>query len=362
MPSSSIFSILLFLLFSLSPKASGQHSNASFTSPADFFPQLQGLAKYPAPFSKLSLGGEDFDHCCLVAVNDSLTVGPHGTLIEKPDSFIGGSVQNLLGGQFPCGAQYNPGDNGAPVVTIPYKWCRKNCPGWSISSSKKLNQWVSPLAGFIVPAVVFCLAIPRRRKIYLFDEDLFDVPLNKLSSTPSIIFRAPIAAILVTIDTIVWLLVVFALAGPILLSGVFEALLDKRVLEYLQDKIENGRLTGEQRVRILYTILLGNLDMHSERGYDDGAWDHMNTYLIPRYTERGPGGTKTSLRAMLSSQYSFGVTVGAPVVFFGASFVYTLVEIIGQYGENDLSLALGKSTASAAKTKANWNIQRSVNT
>lgn len=44
---------------------------------------------------------------------------------------------------------------------------------------------------------------------------------------------------------------------------------------------------------------------------------------------------------MLATQYSFGITVGAPVVFFGASFIYTLVENYSQYGDNDLSLALG---------------------
>ena len=309
---------------------------------ADFIPQLGGLQRNINAFHKVKPGEQDFDICCLLAVNESVRVDSAGNLVKTPNSFIVNDLPTFLHGQFPCGASYSQGDTGAPVVTIPYSFCRKNCSSWAVSSTRKLNQWVSPLAGFIVPAVVFCLAIPRRRKLYLFDDALFNVPLNKLTSTPSILVRSPVAALLVSIDTVLWLVIVFALAGPIMVSGIFEALLDRRVLEYLSEKVDNGRLTTRQRARILYTTLLGNLDMHSDRGHDDGAWNHMNKYLIPRLSHTGVEGTKTCLGAMLASQYSFGVTVGAPVVFFGASFVYTLVEIIGSYGNNDLSLALGK--------------------
>lgn len=43
---------------------------------------------------------------------------------------------------------------------------------------------------------------------------------------------------------------------------------------------------------------------------------------------------------MLACQYSFGSTIGAPVVFYIGSFIYALLEIRAQLGDNDTSHAL----------------------
>ena len=130
---------------------------------AEAFPQLNNLQRYPTSRSSLSIGAQDLDHCCLLAVNDSLSV-INGTLIgfTPSQSFIADDFQSFRNQQFPCAATYIGDDEGAPTVTIPYSYCRSNCPGWQRSKTSKLNQWVSPFVGFIVPAVVFCLAIPRR--------------------------------------------------------------------------------------------------------------------------------------------------------------------------------------------------------
>ena len=130
---------------------------------AEAFPQLNNLQRYPASRSSVSIGAQDMDHCCLLAVNDSLSV-INGTLIgfNSSQSFIADDFQSFRNQQFPCAATYIGNDNGAPTVTIPYSYCRTNCPGWQRSKSSKLNQWVSPFVGFLITAVVFCLAIPRR--------------------------------------------------------------------------------------------------------------------------------------------------------------------------------------------------------
>jgi hypothetical protein len=49
---------------------------------------------------------------------------------------------------------------------------------------------------------------------------------------------------------------------------------------------------------------------------------------------------KTRLKSMLACQYSFGSTVGAPVVFYIGSFIYAVLEIKSQLGDNDTSHAL----------------------
>ncbi len=190
-----------------------------------------------------------------------------------------------------------------------------NCPGFQRSRTSKRSQWVGPFLGYLLPSVVFCLAIPRRRKLHI-PEGLFDVPLNELTSN---LFRTPIialvAAVLVTVDTILWLMTIFALSGPILVSGIYEASLDQRILGFVRTKIENGRLSIRQRAQLLYTILVGNLDMLTvpdNETVDNTAWSHINGLLqrdrevVEIFTKK----TKTRLRTMLAAQYSFGVTVG----------------------------------------------------
>jgi hypothetical protein len=52
----------------------------------------------------------------------------------------------------------------------------------------------------------------------------------------------------------------FAFASPMLLSGFYEAYLDYNVINFLQDKTENFRLTLDMRARLLFVILCGNLE------------------------------------------------------------------------------------------------------
>ena len=135
---------------------------------------------------------------------------------------------------------------------------------------------MSPFVGFVIPAVVFILTIPRRRKITIPDT-LFDVPLGAIASAIRVVAMVPAAALLAIIDTIQWLITIFALAGPILLSGIYEAMLDSRLLEYLDEKMRNNRLSTAQRAHLLLVILVGNLDMmHELSGQDGTAWSHID--------------------------------------------------------------------------------------
>ena len=194
-----------------------------------------------------------------------------------------------------------------------------------------------------------------RRKLWI-PERLIHVELNKLTNSFLTIFFIAIgAAIIVSIDTIGWLLTIFALSGPMLVSGVYEAYLDNILLEYVQNHIETGGLNTIERARVLYTILVGNLDIDAvpvEKNLNNSAWNHINSKIdsllsdleLPNNAAPHATKTKTRLRTMLASQYSFGVTVGAPVVFFCASFIYGLFDNYANLGDNDTSHALGKST------------------
>lgn len=139
------------------------NNNSLSLSVSEAFPQLSNLQRSLASGFSLTTGAQNLDHCCLLAVNDSLSV-INGSLIGfKPNqSFIADNFTTFRSKQFPCAASYIGDKNGAPPVTIPYSYCITNCPGWQRSRTSKLNQWVSPFVGFLIPSVVFCLAIPRR--------------------------------------------------------------------------------------------------------------------------------------------------------------------------------------------------------
>ena len=144
----------------LSRVACGAPNNSTV---AETFPLLTNLQQYPASRYLLSVGSQDLNHCCLLAVNDSLSV-INGILTGfKPgQTFITDDFPTFKSRQFPCNAGYIGDKQGAPLVTISYSYCEAKCPGWQRSTNAKLNQWISPFAGFIIPAIVFCLAIPRR--------------------------------------------------------------------------------------------------------------------------------------------------------------------------------------------------------
>ncbi|OAA60971.1 hypothetical protein SPI_04995 [Niveomyces insectorum RCEF 264] len=219
-----------------------------------------------------SSGGQNFTTCCLKAINDAIEIGPDGRLrfasqFENWIVFNEGADQPLdllvnysLRNQFPCTAVYDGDARGAPVVQVNYTWLADTCPGWALSSKDNLNAWLQPLSGFLVPAVIFCLSIPRRRKLAV--PRLFFAPDQAgIKSYLLAPFGATLALLMVSVDTIVWLCICFAFAGPMILSGLYEAILDNRILEYLKLKIDESRLTLDMRCRCLMLILIGNLDL-----------------------------------------------------------------------------------------------------
>lgn len=69
------------------------------------------------------------------------------------------------------------------------------------------------------------------------------------------------AGIIVVLDTIIWLSMCFALAGPMILGGLYEALLDNRIVDFVYEKRRNGKMTLDMRCRLLMLVLIGNLDL-----------------------------------------------------------------------------------------------------
>ncbi|KAI1872646.1 hypothetical protein JX265_005526 [Neoarthrinium moseri] len=231
---------------------------------SDYFWQLRDLDR-PASKANPYIGGQNRTICCLKAIAESLRID--GDFFTNTTDFISASpselYQKALENQFPCDAVYNGDPTGAPEVNVPYAWWASECPGWQLNDHDNLNSWLQPMSGFLIPAIPLIFSIPRRRKLEVYRE-FFTADLSGIKSYLAAPLGALGAALIVTLDTLIWLATCFAFAAPMILSGLYEAVLDNRMLDYLKEKMQNKRLTLDMRARCLMVILIGNLDLGLE--------------------------------------------------------------------------------------------------
>ncbi|KAK4616235.1 hypothetical protein CLAFUW4_10019 [Fulvia fulva] len=333
-------------------------------------------------------GKFDGGQCCLVALHQSLQINDDTLEYAPGQTALRGDLGIIVDSPNPCTAGYNGSSGGDPQVWITYDWCVENCgSSWVMPrlSSAGVQDWLQPMVGYMLSSVIFCLNIARRRRIRV-PERLFPKRLSSIGGICSSIYQIPLASAVVTIDTITWLAIIFPMAGPMILAGIVEGLLDIRILGVLHDG--SDRLTTRQRAHMLYCALLGDLDIspawersvervahlpHLFRNRSSSATvlaiqahrkSTRHTSMSPtagrkpssrantvvsswseasQVTQRGIDDTKNQLRCMLQSQNSFGSTVGAAVLFYTGSFVYALNDLrkTSGYGGTAHGLAFG---------------------
>ncbi|KAI0456478.1 hypothetical protein F5B21DRAFT_513318 [Xylaria acuta] len=346
-----------------------------------YFPQLAGLSLDPPDPRPASLGGQSFTHCCLIALNESLVVRD-GNLSYASPSFVdpGVSIEDLLAAAqnnaFPCGAEFTGNRSGAPVVSVTYNWCTDRCPGWEISHFNVLQQWIGPLVQFIVPCLAFCTNVPRTRKLAIPDV-VFRAHPRTVVGLATYWVRLLGALVITLLDTVVWLSICFAFAGPMLLSAVYEYALDRKVLEFLSLPKENPpKIPMRLRAHLLLAVVCGNIRMAMRERADEGGghtprvdgglegpeskrvvphrlvhnsiWKRIMT-MVDEYEASRMAGSEstqhvvslpTKLKSLLNSQASFGSTVGASILFFVGGFIYTAIDSKSSLGDNDTAHAL----------------------
>ncbi|KAE9369771.1 hypothetical protein N431DRAFT_560521 [Stipitochalara longipes BDJ] len=309
--------------------------NGNFSTLSDAIPQLAGLPLSPPRHP--GLGTMNITNCCLLALNDAFAIRG-GYLVIKDPSFLspGTTPESFLSdmkqGEFPCGSDFN-----GTEVKASYTWCSIYCPGWQHSQADDAQEWVSPLVSFILPCLVFSTAIPRRRRLQvsdvLFRRNLHDIYMFILAP-----IRFIVAVVIVTLDYLIWLALCFAFAGPMILSGVFEAFLDSRILDFVAREGKK-RLSKVMSTRLLYLILVGNLDFKwksdTEKGNDGDPWLDLGRLL-----EKPDQEVELKLPSMVEVQNSYGTTVGVPIAFFCGGFVYNIFDIQTSLGNNDTAHAL----------------------
>ena len=388
---------LLFLLCNLGSvrSQSGFNQSAHYSNLSQAFPQLDSLYTTPLKHSPYN-GGRNSTRCCLQAVSESYVL-QNGQPIQNPNkdqSYIDFPPINLSQSQFPCGASYNGDKSGAQPVLVPYSWCKKNCGGWEKSTNTALSQWVQPFVGFFLPVAVFCLNVPRKSMIGIWDgffKDHFDellpastdvlvelafvlhfllkiffkkrklerlrnwieketreggsgkhgviqlsIQLFKLfiiaqKTLLLMLFRATFAAGIALVNTLIWVTVVFSAAAPMILSGLYEASLDRKVIrsilhelkaeEKCSTKEADGNLprsprdrTSERevfykRIHQLYAILVGNLRLPEKDDIEDepekprSVWkDVYHLVKPPRHRWANVGGSNEKEDSTINSR------------------------------------------------------------
>jgi hypothetical protein len=284
--------------------------------------------------------------CCLRALED-------GAYLNKSTPL----------GDYTCRQTFNKNIPAAPEVAVPYSWCRANCAGWTLATASDLSNWANTLTQFILPAVIFSTTIPRRYKSRVPDH-LFSFQLNSNEGCCKFFYSCLIATLLacfsflatltiLIIDHAIWVLIIFASAGPMLFSGLQEACLDYMIISYLKERVskqDQTRLTSATRFKFLLVILAGNStpaigESHQNRLSRNGATSSRLTLLGNAFplTRHSIVTTRLRLRAILASQSSFGSVVGAPVLFYIGAFFYSTTDLSSKVGHGEMarSLALG---------------------
>ncbi|KAI5837486.1 hypothetical protein DFP73DRAFT_619650 [Morchella snyderi] len=273
---------------------------------------LFGFLIYPA----LAIEGANFYNCC-----------------EKAREQFYDTSNSQDNNTYTCGANFDDGKDAALPIYVSLTWCRAECGGFQPSrvSKNHLNEILSPLVGFLIPALVFSISIPRGWQLRiperLFKEDWFTAQGS---------MNLVLAMVIVMVETLRWIAVVFVCAGPILVGGLYEMLLDHILLRRLAAlKKPEGAGTKVyrelQRRRILVTLLLGNLNIKEGKPKEGAEQFIVNASEIQ---------AKARLHSLLESQGSFGAIVGSPVIFYVGSFIYALIDALKNLGDNDTSHAI----------------------
>lgn len=288
----------------------------------------------------------DGDRCCQIALNESaFTPALNGLRKAIPIE------------SYKCGQQFNKSISSVPEVFVNYTYCSTRCSGWGLSEWSKPAQWAAPLVQFILPSLVFSIVIPRQQRIELGKLACIEFPIVQqqtwirwiLQFLNLIIFAIQSTLLLplvFLVDNIVWMIIVISGAGPMLIGGLHEAVLDSRLIGYMRSQRQSGGgLNTQDKIKLLTALVSGNLmlDIGDPQETLAGKLSMAENHDRPTTEDERLEMIKTRLLCMMSSQLSFGSAVGAPVVFYLGQFVYTILDLLGKRGDQDAgnSLAFG---------------------
>lgn len=248
------------------------------------------------------------------------------------------------------GKNYICGQNNASIpaaldLRVSYGYCTRNCSGIGLSDGRTSSEWVGLIVQFLLPSVIFSMTIPRQQKIEVSKIFNASILTNNRFRWLSGLFRLAIWVALsifvviplVVLDSILWISAIVTTAGPMMIGGLYEALLDSRLLAIMQNATPPDRpLSHHEKIQLLVAVVSGNL-MRDIGHPQIEIPQSLSTAQDPRSRARE---IKTRLLSLMSSQNSFGSTVGAPVLFYLGALLYSIVDLESKKGSIDAAVSV----------------------
>ncbi|KAK5269829.1 hypothetical protein LTR96_005527 [Exophiala xenobiotica] len=134
-------------------------------------------------------------------------------------------------------------------------------------------------------------------------------------------------------DSVGWIALILVFAGPMMLSGLYEAVLDWKILSALKNET-GSRLPEDAVIELLATVVAGNLQ---HRTHEVQPQAEMKEALLNNANAEAQ---RTRLLGLVDSQMGYGAIVGAPVVFYLGAFVYTILDLSNEPSDQDAAISL----------------------
>lgn len=253
-------------------------------------------------------------------------------LAKNSSAFINTRVPQS---SYTCGQQFSPTKNPAPVLSVSLSWCKDNCAGYALYPPSETNAWALPLVTFILAAVIFSMTIPRRLSSHA---PHLSLPWLPYSLILNLLFSLILDALILTIDTVFWVFAIMIATAPFILSGLFELIIDYKVTRYASKA--HDQLAKAEIVELLTAVLAGNLNMEGVPVSVNPQQELKRELNITEATAHIGENISVRLSDMLDGQVSFSTTVGAPVLLYLGSFIYSIVSLNGTEGDKDTARAL----------------------
>lgn len=266
------------------------------------------------------------------------------TLAKEKNSFANTPAHPLPPNPI-CGQAYG-NHTAAPKVYVAYKFCRENCAGIGLSKFADPGQWAGPIVQFVLPAVIFSATVPRRRLITFKNfRTILAARTRKsswgkytISKTITWLPRKTLEMFIVFVDNLIWIFMIVVGAGPMLIGGLYEAVLDHLILQSIRRSDPHrrqDRAQDEKEQQELLTILaLGNLEEQGD------PIRKVIERLSVENTDDEKRKSQARLISLLRAQADFGTAIGAPVLFYLGAFIYTILDLQSDPSDQDSAISL----------------------
>ena len=256
------------------------------------------------------------DSCCSLAIQKNAYIG----------------YPSIPSSHYVCGQSYSPDEPPAADLKVNLSWCQGHCGGYKLYAPGETSDWAVPLVSFILPAVIFSTQIPRR--LGLKPLPRYTGKRKTWVAVLVALLILPVDMLLIVLDTTGWVFAIMIGAGPSILSGLVELWLDYKVTCRATNGQANRTLTLDERIEAFTAVLTGNLLIE---GVPYNAQDELReTFLTHSTREEVVNG----LLSMLESQMTFGGAVGAAILLYLGSYVYTLSTLSRMQGDQATARAL----------------------